>query len=390
MTRLFALVAVWSVLDSAAWCQQEQDHQLPMEHMSGLLTLVQTIPLPHEGYMDHLAVDGRRQRVFVPQEDVDRLLVVDLKAGKVIREIGLPGAPRTPFYDPATDEIWVDAGLDVIALSGDTYDVKKTVHLPARQELSKPNVHGADKPKGHLGTDNAAYDPIRGMYYAAFRPQALANSGAHGSIEIVDTNAGKYLGGIEMPGVDPAGLALEPSGNILYVAMADVVNDQSHVEVVDIGKRSIIAEWPITGGPRAHAAGLDTAHHRLFVGSYVKGVHVNEPGKLVVMDTQTGRIIQALDSVGGVDAVQFDPATRRIYVVGTTGTVAIFKQLDPDHYTLLGKVPTGPIAKSGLWVPDLRQFFSAVPKHIVSTPPYSYDTMEVEAHLMVFDELRDK
>jgi hypothetical protein len=56
--------------------------------------------------------------------------------------------------------------------------------------------------------------------------------------------------------------------------------------------------------------------------------------------------------------------------VGTTGTFAVFKQVDPDHYRLLGKVPTGAIAKSGLWVPELKRMYIAVPKHIVQTPPY--------------------
>ena len=38
---------------------------------------------------------------------------------------------------------------------------------------------------------------------------------------------------------------------------------------------------------------------------------------------------------------------NRIYFVGTTGTVAVFKEIDADHFELLGKVPTGAIAKTG-------------------------------------------
>ncbi len=39
--------------------------QLPMTHMSGLLRLTETIPLPTEGYMDHLAADVRGSRLFI-------------------------------------------------------------------------------------------------------------------------------------------------------------------------------------------------------------------------------------------------------------------------------------------------------------------------------------
>jgi hypothetical protein len=72
--------------------------------------------------------------------------------------------------------------------------------------------------------------------------------------------------------------------------------------------------------------------------------------------------------------------------VGSTGTIAVFKQLDPDHYQLLGKVPTGAIAKTALWVPELKRVYVAVPKHLVETPPYGEnDYITEEAHLMVFD-----
>jgi len=160
--------------------------------------------------------------------------------------------------------------------------------------------------------------------------------------------------------------------------MGDIIGGDSHVAVVDLEKRAVVAEWPITGGPVPHTAGLDAAHHRLFVGSRIKpntgeigGGHQYEPGKLVVMDTETGKVVQALDSVGGADdTVYYDAATGRIYFPGTTGTVAVFQEMDPDHFQLLGKVPTGAVSKTGLWVPELKRFYSAVPQHFVLTAPH--------------------
>jgi hypothetical protein len=179
---------------------------------------------------------------------------------------------------------------------------------------------------------------------------------------------------IKLPGGDPAGITIDPAGKKLYVAMGDIVDGNSHVAVVDLEKRGVVAQWPIIGGPVPHTAGLDVAHHRLFVGSRtvahtgnVGGGHQHEPGKLVVMDTDTGKVVQVLDSVGGADDLQYDAATGRIYFVGTTGTVAVFKEVDPDHFQLLGKVPTGAIAKTGLWAPELKRFYSAVPRHYILT-----------------------
>jgi DNA-binding beta-propeller fold protein YncE len=347
----------------------------PMTTMSGLLRLVQTIPLPTEGYMDHIAVDVKGQRLFITGEANRSLIVVDLRAGKVTQEVkGLGGNPRKPFYLPETNEIWTDLGDNtVVAISGTTYEVTKTVALT-----------GGKGAKGRT-PDNGAYDPATHLYYAAI---VTGGGSTDGSIEIVDTKAAKLVGSIKMNGSDPGGTSIEPSGKRLYVAMGDVVGGESHLKVVDLEKRSVIAEWPITGGPAPHASGLDAAHHRLFVGSRVKGGHQYEPGKLVVLDTDTGKVVQALDSVGGADEVQFDAATGRIYFVGTTGTVAVFKQMDPNHYQLIGKVPTGALAKTGIWVPELKRMYIAVPKHVIQTPPYrTRDDIVEEAHLMVFDYL---
>ena len=400
-----------------------QGQTMPMQPMSGLLNLVQTIPLPTEGYMDRLTIDLKDQRLFICGEAVKSLVVVDLRAGKVIHVTkGLAASPKKPIYLPETNEVWVTmTDSTVIAISGTTYEVTKTVKLA---EYGNPK----------RGADNAAYDPSTHLFYAAvevFGDQGTNEntsplgtrfnggdnhqpSGA--SIDIVDTRTATLLGSIKLPGGDPAGVALEPSGKRMYVTMGDIIGGDSHVAVVDLEKRTVVAEWPITGGPVPHTAGLDAAHHRLFVGSRIKpntgeigGGHQYEPGKLVVMDTETGKVMQALDSVGGADdSVYYDAATSRIYFTGTTGTVAVFKEIDPDHFQLLGKVPTGAVSKTGLWVPELKRFYSAVPQHFVLTVPHGTKNIRAdllkelnlkegqaapilsnmiveEAHLMVFD-----
>jgi len=359
--------------------QGQSKSQRPMEHMSGLLRLVETIPLPGDGYMDHLTVDVKGQRLFISGEAAKSLLVVDLRAGKVIHETkGLSAMPKKPFYLPDTNEVWVTlTDSSVAAISGTTYEITKTVELTGYRDPAK-------------GADNAAFDPTTHLLYAAVEVfEDFGSSGNHGatnaSIEIVDTKTARLVGSINLPGGDPAGVAIDPSGKRLYVAMGDIVRGDSHVEAIDLEKRAIVAEWPISGGPVPHTAGLDSAHHRLFVGSRMKphtgeigGGHQYEPGKLVVMDTETGKVVQVLDSIGGADDLQYDAATGRVYFVGTTGTVAVFKEMDPDHFKLLGKVPTGAISKTGLWVPELKRFYSAVPKHFVLTARHGTENIQAD------------
>ncbi len=75
---------------SKAQGQQSNGQQLPMMHMSGLLGLVETIPLPGDGYMDHLTIDIKGQRVFISGEAEKTLITVDLRAGKAQKAVLSP------------------------------------------------------------------------------------------------------------------------------------------------------------------------------------------------------------------------------------------------------------------------------------------------------------
>ena len=322
------------------------------------LRLVQTIPLPNvEGYFDHMAVDTKGQRLFVPGEHQRTIEVIDLRTGKDIRTIsGFGGDPRKTIYLPQTNEIWVDDGdATVKAFSGETYELVKNIPLSG---------HDLDKDSRRV-PDNGVYDPATGLFYLGDRADGLKKEGIKGSVEIVDLKSGKYVGNIEVDGLNPAGLALDPNSPKMYV----VTGDTSNVVVIDREQRKVLATWPITGGPEPHAVAFDAAHHRLLIGSRVKRSHLYKPGKLVVMDSDTGKVIDAIDTEGGVDEVVYEPASQRVYYTGTTGFVEVFKQIDADHYERLGRVPTGPIAKTSLLVPEMKRFYAAIPKHVILVPP---------------------
>src|ERR1700693_3586549 len=362
--------------------QQKTDEyvnrQAPMEHMSGLMRLVETIPIPTEGYMDHLTYDLAKQHLFLSAENNKKIVVIDMKAGKVIHETMVGGNPRKPFFDVNTNELWVDLGDNtVVALDGTTFEVTKTIELTGGK-----NAPGRDP-------DNGAFDAAKGIYYVAVRTRVEGMK--EGSIEIIDTKGAKLVGSIKMDGQEPAAIALDPATNRLYAGMGDIVNGESVVKVVDTAKREIVAVWSTAGGPQPHVAGLDAAHHRLFMGSRLGGGHNVDPGKLVIINTDTGKVIETLDATGGGDEIFYDASSKRVYFSGSTGTLAVFHEDDPDHFHLLGKVPTGAIAKSGIWIPELKRYYAAVPKHLVQLLPTTQygirDWITEEAHLMVFEEI---
>src|SRR6266403_2179986 len=74
---------------------------------SAPLKQIQSIPLPNvEGYFDHMAVDIKGQRLFVPGEHQRTIEVIDLRAGKVIHTI-TGFMIRPPIYF-----IWVTEPMD--------------------------------------------------------------------------------------------------------------------------------------------------------------------------------------------------------------------------------------------------------------------------------------
>src|ERR1700681_4422224 len=128
MTKFLAVLV--TLLTAFIWRASGQNvpsQQLPMMHMAGILGLVETIPLPGDGYMDHLTVDVKGQRLFISGEAAKSLIVVDLAAGKVIHETkALPAMPKKAFYLPDSNEIWLTlTDSSIVVISGTTYEVTK-------------------------------------------------------------------------------------------------------------------------------------------------------------------------------------------------------------------------------------------------------------------------
>jgi DNA-binding beta-propeller fold protein YncE len=167
---------------------------------------------------------------------------------------------------------------------------------------------------------------------------------------VVDTTAGKKVADIKVDGDTLEAMALEKSSPKMYVNN----KAKSQVEVIDRNKREIVASWPVTKSKINVAMALDEANHRLFIAC--------RGGDIVVLDTTSGKELTALPITKGVDDLVYDVDSRRLYA-SADGNADVYEQSDPDHYKLLGKVPTGPMGRTALLVPALKRYFVAVPQH---------------------------
>ena len=98
---------------------------------------------------------------------------------------------------------------------------------------------------------------------------------------------------------------------------------------------------------------LDEGDHRLFVVTRF-------PARLLVFNTDTGKIVQSLPVVGDCDDVFYDKARKRIYASGGEGGISVIAQKDADHYDDAGRIATVKGARTSYFSPDLDRFFLAV------------------------------
>ena len=105
---------------------------------------------------------------------------------------------------------------------------------------------------------------------------------------------------------------------------------------------------------------LDEANHRLFVGCRM-------PSKLVVLNTESGKVVTKIDISGDPDDVFYDKKRHRIYAICGVGKIDTIEQSNENSYQALPKVDTADGARTGLFVPERDILFVAVP-HRSSQP----------------------
>jgi DNA-binding beta-propeller fold protein YncE len=298
-------------------------------HKTSALQRVQTIRLPGvAGRIDHLAVDLTDQRLFVAALENNTLEVVDLKAGKRIDEIEGLQEPQGLAYVPMRHELIVTNG------GGGTADIYDTRSL---EQLLQVNL-GSDP-------DNVRYDPATDQAYVGY------GEGSGAALAVLDLKTGTKIADINLSG-HPESFQLEKNGQRIFVN----VPDSGQVEVVDREQGSVVATWPIQDASENFPMALDEADHRLFVGT-------RSPPKLLVLDTETGKTVASLSSVGDADDIFYDAKAKRIYVSGGDGAIRVFEQKDANHYKPLGEVSTAEGARTSLFVPETRRLYLAVPNY---------------------------
>lgn len=286
------------------------------------LALETKIPLGAiSGRIDHLAVDLKRQQLFVAELGNDSIGVVDLAAHKMRSTMLGFKEPQGIGYEPSTDAVYVANGGDGSVRA-----------LWAEDLTSKGRIDLGDD------ADNVRIDAARNRVLVGYGKGALA---------VIDPKSREKIADIRLK-AHPEGFQIDESSARAFVN----VPDAQQIEVVDLIKGEGIGAFPTQGHGANFPMALDRDAHRVLV--VFRG-----PARLLVLSTMDSAVVADLDTCGDADDLFVDAKRRRVYVSCGAGAVDVFEER-AGKYQHLGRVPTMPGARTSLFVPEMDRLFVAV------------------------------
>jgi len=283
----------------------------PAKPAMGGYHLIKTISLPPapggDEYYDYITVDADARRVYISHGaevvvlNADDYSVVGRIEG-LHRSHGVALAPKLGMGFITDGDSRPGATVQEVAIF-DLKTLKITGHVTTGQD----------------DTDAIIYDPASGHVFTF-------NGDSHNSTIIdpvkktVITNL-DLIGKVEFPAVDGKGM--------LY----DNNPEKNDVVAIDTRTNTIKARWPTAPAGAPTSMAMDQKTRRLF--SAGRG-----PEFVVMMNADTGKVIQSFPISEGVDANAFEPSTGLLFVATRVGMMHIFHEDSPEKLSEVETVKT--------------------------------------------------
>jgi len=261
--------------------------------------LLKTVPVSGDGGWDYVTVDSAARRVYVSHGN--EVVVLDADScevkGKIANLKGVHGIAVAP-----------DLGRGFIS-NGQGNNV--TIF-----ELNTLKT---------IGSVDTGKNPDAIIFDAATK-RVFAFNGRSNSVTVIEAKDGKVAGTVELDG-KPESAAADGAGSV-YVNL----EDKNALVKIDSRKLMVLEQWPIAPGQTPVSLSMDTKNHRLFIGCRNKLV--------VVMNADTGKVIDKQPIGERVDASDFDAETKLVFCSNGEGTVTILHQNGPDKYEVAETLKT--------------------------------------------------
>jgi YVTN family beta-propeller protein len=253
------------------------------------------IPIGGEGGWDILTIDATASRLYLSH--ATKVVVVDLNRNRVAGEIA-----DTPGVHGFVAIPELQRGFS----SNGKESKSSVVDLTTLKTISKIDT-GANP-------DAVVYEPRHGEVYV------FNHTG--NSVTVINAKAASVSATIQLEGT-PEFAAVDEKAGRVYCN----IEDKSEVAVIDANKHEVVAHWSLAPGENPSGIALDGHHHRLFAGCHNK--------LMVMLDTETGKVITNVPIGAGVDGCQFDDSTQLAFASCGDGTTTIAREEAPDKLRVL-------------------------------------------------------
>jgi YVTN family beta-propeller protein len=289
---------------------------------TGPLQLESKIPLGEvSGRIDHMAVDLKRQRLFVAELGNDSLGVIDLANRKLIRTISGLKEPQGVGYEPSTDTVYVaNAGDGSVRLfEGSDYNAAGRIEL------------GSD-------ADNIRIDAVAKRVFIGY---------GNGALAIIDPATHSKIGDVPLT-AHPESFQIDPDTNQIFVN----VPDARGIAVVDRVSQTQIAKWPLADQGANFPMALDHLRRKVLV-------IFRDPAELGVFSMTDDKLIATTETCGDADDLFIDAKRSRVYVSCGSGFLDVL-EANEAAYRRIARIPTVSGARTSLFVPELDRLLVAV------------------------------
>ncbi|MEA2914756.1 MAG: hypothetical protein QOJ15_6837 [Bradyrhizobium sp.] len=286
------------------------------------LQLEAKIPLGNvHGRIDHMAVDLKRQRLFVAELGNDSVGVVDLANRKLRQTIAGLKEPQGVGYEPSTDTLYVANAGDgsVRLLEGDQYKPAGQIEL------------GSD-------ADNVRVDAAANRIIVGYGSGAMA---------VIDPATRSKIGDIPVK-AHPEGFQIDPDTGQIFVN----VPDAHGIAVVDRASQKQTGKWPIPDHGANFPMALDPVHRQVLV-------IFRAPAELGVFSMTGGKLVATAETCGDADDLFIDAKRARVYVSCGAGFLDVLDAKEAT-YRRIARIPTVSGARTSLFVPEMDRLVVAV------------------------------
>jgi len=265
-----------------------------------------TIEIPGStGKFDFLRIDDKRRRLLGAHENDGTWDVFDLDKAAIITRVKVGGAVDTAL-DPATGQYFISV-----------QEAERVAVVDAKtlKEVKSIATQGP--------TDAILFEPKHQRVYVTH------DDGK--DVWVIDPKTASIIGAVAIPGA-PEYMVYDAAADRIYLN----IKTADEVVAIDPVSNKVVSHWSTAPATQPHGLALDAANHRVFS----SGAN----GKLVAIDTGTGKVTATSEITLKVDQIAYDPDRHQIYCTGPDWMSVVATTADGLHFA--GNVKTAPTAKN--------------------------------------------